>query len=72
MYSKIFFLTYFNLKGKVLFGSHFLIVGPIELIFDMMVQMCASFRNQGIQLQLFLLPSELLPPSLLLELPRPY
>ena len=38
----------------------------------MMVQMCASFRNQGIKSQLLLLPPELLPPSLLLELLMPF
>ena len=43
----------------------------------MMVQMCASFRNQGIKAQLLLLPPDLLPPdllplSLLLELPFPF
>ena len=34
--------------------------------------MCASFTNQGIKPQFFLLPPELLPPSLLLELPKPF
>ena len=38
----------------------------------MMVQMCASFRNQGIKPQLILLTPELLPPSLLLELSSPF
>ena len=35
----------------------------------MMVQMCASFRNQDIKSQLHLLPPEFLPPSLHLEVP---
>ena len=38
----------------------------------MMGQMCASFRNQGIKPDLLLLPPELLPPSLHLELPSPF
>ena len=46
----------------------FLILVWLSSSFNMLVQMCASFRNHGIKPQILLLPPELLPPSLLSEI----
>ena len=51
------FLLNFTLRCTLRFAA----------FFDMMVQMCASFRNQGVKPQLLLLPL-----SLLLELSSPF
>ena len=60
------------MTSRGLLALIFLFLVRLSSFFDMMVQMCASFRDQGIKPELFLLPPVLLPPSLLLELHSPF